>query len=484
MSGSSTQQKIGLDQSLTQRLLPLQVRGGRMLEMNASEIEEEVKRALEELPALEVSDAESNHEPEEHFDETSEQMQLADFGGDEEIPSTFSYARRSPDNEAMAASPGSFAPAGENTMIDSLMRQINEHNLSPDDILIAQYIIGNIDDNGYMSRDLKSIGDDIAIQAGIDVDEKHLRQIRDVVRSLEPAGIGAVDLRDCLLLQLRRKPGSLIVDIAIEMISDYFDLFSKKHFERIASMMGISPEQVKEAMSIIRQLNPKPGSLFEQTPLQQNSTIIIPDFQVETDGQHINLTLLNNIPELCIDATFDEDSAIKTGQQLSRAEKDASTFIKRHRDEAREFIKILRTRQETLFKVMSAIVNIQRDFFLTDDPNQIKPMILKDVSSVTGLDLSVISRASASKYVATQHGVYPLKMFFNESTGGQDNETSSHSVGVALKKLIDNEDKHHPLSDEALTTMMNEQGFELARRTVSKYREKLGLPVARLRKEM
>ena len=278
MSGSSNQQKIGLDQTLTQRLLPLQVRVGRMLEMNSIEIEEEVKRALEELPALEVADTESNHEPEDRYNETSEQMQLADFGGEEEIPSTFLYARRSPENDGIASSPGSFAPAGENTMIDSLMRQINEHNLSPDDILIAQYIIGNIDDNGYMSRDLKSIGDDIAIQAGIDVDEKHLREIRDIVRSLEPAGIGAVDLRDCLLLQLRRRPGSPIVDIAIEMISDYFDLFSKKHFERIASMMGISPEQVKEAMNLIRQLNPKPGSLFEQTSLQRNSTIIIPDF--------------------------------------------------------------------------------------------------------------------------------------------------------------------------------------------------------------
>ena len=484
MPGSSTQQKMGLDQSLTQRLLPLQVRVGRMLEMNSIEVEEEVKRALEELPALEVADTEANHTPEDSFTETSEQMQLADFSGEEEIPSTFSYVRHSTAEDAAAASPGSFAPASDNSMIDSLTRQVNEHNLSPDDLVIAQYIIGNIDDNGYMNRDLRSIGDDIAIQAGIDVDENRLKRIRDIVRSLDPAGIGAVDLRDCLLLQLRRKPAGEIVDIAIEMISDYFDLFSKKHFDRIASLMGISQDQVKEAMNLVRQLNPKPGSLFEQTPLQRNATIIIPDFQVETDGHRINLSLLNNIPELCIDATFDDDSAIKTGPSLTRSEREAATFIRRHRDEAREFIKILRTRQETLFKVMSAIVKLQRDFFLTDDPNRIKPMILKDVASITGLDLSVISRASASKYVATQHGVYPLKMFFNESTGGQDNEASSHSVASALKALIDNEDKHKPLSDEALTSLMNEKGFELARRTVSKYREKLGIPVARLRKEM
>lgn len=484
MSSTSTQQKLGLDQSLSQRLLPLQVRVGRLLEMNSIEVEEEVKRALEELPALEVADTEANHTPEESFSETSEQMQLADFSGEEEIPSTFSYARHSTAGDAAAASPGSYAPAGENSMIDSLTRQVNEHNLSPDDIVIAQYIIGNIDDNGYMSRDLRSIGDDIAIQAGIDADDATLKRVRDIVRSLDPPGIGAVDLRDCLLLQLKRKPAGEITDTAIEMISDYFDLFSKKHFDRIASLMGVPQERVREAMNLIRQLNPKPGSLFEQTPLQRNATIIIPDFQVETDGHRINLSLLNNIPELCIDATFDDESAIKTGPSLTRSEREAATFIRRHRDEAREFIKILRTRQETLFKVMSAIVNLQRDFFLTDDPNRIKPMILKDVASVTGLDLSVISRASASKYVATQHGVYPLKMFFNESTGGQDSETSSHSVASALKALIDKEDKHKPLSDEALTSMMNEQGFELARRTVSKYREKLGIPVARLRKEM
>ncbi len=477
-------QKISLEQNQTQRMLPLQVRVGRLLEMNAIEVEEEVKRALEELPALEIAETPVESEngitaDGELFNESSEQMQLADYRNDEEIPSV--GFKNLDKNKEGGTEPIVTAP--ESTLFETLIRQISELNISPVDETIARYIIGNIDDNGYLSRDINSITDDIAIQDGLEVTPDDVRRVWRTVRTLDPPGIAAIDLRDCLLLQLKRKPSNETTATATEIIADYFDLFSKKHFDKIKSAMSINDEQLKDALGIIRQLNPKPGGQIESTGLEENSRHIIPDFAVETDGDTITLTLLNNIPELQIEQTFKEDH-LKSGKAIQKNQRnDVQTFLKQHRDEAKEFIKILKTRQQTLFRVMSAIVTLQRDFFLTDDPGRIKPMILKDVAAITGDDLSVISRATASKYVATARGVYPIKMFFNERTQS-NTETSSHQILAALKSVIEKEDKRKPLSDEQIMAILEEQGYSLARRTVAKYRERLGIPVARLRKEL
>ncbi len=334
-----------------------------------------------------------------------------------------------------------------------------------------------------MGRDMNSITDDIAIQTGLDVTTDRVRQVWNMVRGLDPAGIAATDLRDCLLLQLKRRSPSQAVNDAREIIADYFDIFAKKHFDRIASMMSLPLDRLKSALTVIRQLNPKPGSEFTDGGIEENSRHIVPDFLIETDNDRITLTLLNNLPELTIEKTFSDDALPVDDAASARQRREAQTFIRQHRDEARDFIKILRTRQETLFRVMSAIVTLQHDFFISEDPRQIKPMILKDIAAITGDDLSVISRATASKYVATQRGLYPLKMFFNERTQ-TDEDTSSHAILAELKKIIGNEDKRHPMSDEQITAAMTRLGYNLARRTVAKYRERLGIPVARLRKEM
>lgn len=472
---------LGLEQSQQLRLLPMQVQVGRLLEMNSLEIEEEVKRALDELPALESADdakKDSRDDTPDHddsFNETAEEIQLADYANEDDIP-VFkrNQATYDPDSfyEPVAVNP-------ESTLWETLTQQLREQNLSDGDERIAQYIIGCIDDNGYLTRNIRQIADDITISTGTEVSPEHVKELWQVIRGFDPAGVGAVDLRDCLLLQLKRKKGDTAA-LATEIISDYFDFFSKKHYSRIVSALGIGEPRLRDALALIQQLNPKPGGQLNDSLMEERSRHIIPDFSVETDGEQLTLTLLNNIPELRIEATFAEDSPVMKSNEKSN--RDARTFLRRHRDEARQFIKLLSLRQETLFNVMSAIVNLQRPFFLTDDTERIKPMILKDIARLTGYDLSVISRATAGKYVATAHGVYPLKMFFNERPNN-DESSSSHEIMAAIRRIIEEEDKSRPLPDDAITEALTAQGYHLARRTVAKYREKLGLPVARLRKE-
>lgn len=473
--------KLTTQQKLQQRLTPMQVQFVRMLEMSAPEIEEEVTRAVDEMPALEIAD--SSHDDNDpvsdgEFNETAEEMMLADYRTDDDIPSyRLEASNHSPDDtyrEPVTVSTGE-------TLIETLTSQLAEHDLTPEQAVVADYIIGNLDDNGYLTRDINAIAGDVAINQGIEVTMQQVRETWDIVRRLDPAGVGAVDLRDCLLLQLRRRRHSEAVDDAIEIIAHYFDLFSKKHYERISSATGISPARLKEAVATIRQLNPKPGSMLSSGSVEDTSRHIIPDFNVDTDGDKITLTLLNNIPELRIEQTFSSDTPIPGATERER--NNAATFIRQKRDEAANFIRILRLRQETLYRVMSAIVKLQRDFFLTDDESLIKPMILKDIAAMTGYDLSVISRATAAKYVLTRHGVYPLKMFFNERPK-VDTDTSSHEIIASIREIIAAEDKNHPLSDETITGMLHDKGFDIARRTVAKYREKSGFPVARLRKEL
>ena len=476
--------RLSTEQKLQQRLTPMQVQFVRMLEMTGPEVEEEVRRALDDNPALEQCDNDTStnltEDSSETFNESAEDIQRADYRDEDDIPSYRLEARNySADDkyyEPVAVDSG-------DTLIEMLDSQLMEYDLSDIDLSIAQYIIGNLDDNGYLTRDLLAINDDLAFNVGLDVDMAQVKRVFDVVRSLDPAGVGAIDLRDCLLLQLKRKESCQATKIATEIIEDYFDLFSKKHYDRMKSLLDISGDELKEAMAIITSLNPKPGSIITGGS-SDRTRHIIPDFSVEADPDNgnITLTLLNRIPELQIEETFSE-SACEVPANASRSQRDAATFIKQKRDEASGFIKILQMRQETLYKVMKAIVTLQRDFFITDDESRIRPMILKDISAITGHDLSVISRATAGKYVMTQRGIYPLKLFFNERPK-EDDDTSSHEILAVLKEIIDNENKNKPLSDEAITKLLTEKGYDIARRTVAKYREKLGLPVARLRKEL
>lgn len=484
------------EQKLQQRLTPLQVRYVRMLEMSGPEFEEEVRNAVDEMPALEASSPETAQVDSENsvtedgsrFTESAHDMQLADYRSEDDIPD---YLRRQMYRGSQTSPEDYYEPvivAGDDSLLDTLTRQLDEQDVTDDERLIAKYIIGNLDDNGYMTRDISAVADDIAFTEGRDFPREIVTRVWEKVRSLDPPGIGAVDLRDCLLLQLKRLPRTVDNLAALEMVWDYFDLFAKKHFQRIASAMGIDDRQMKEAIAVISRLNPKPASLLESTG-GGAARAVVPDFMVEVDTEGaLTLTLLNRIPELSVEKSFAADTPLPDASQRSTAA--ARMFLKQKRDEASDFIKIVGMRQQTLFTVMSAILKFQRPFFLTEDEAQIRPMVLRELSAATGLDLSVVSRATQGKYVMTPHGVYPLKMFFNERRKKEDAQESDSSdnttprIVAALKAIILGEDKSRPLSDEQITRKLTSQGFDIARRTVAKYREKLGFPVGRLRKAL
>lgn len=482
----------------------MQVQFVRMLEMTGPEAEDEVQRALDEMPALEAAENDKDSaaavtEDGGVFTESDRDMQRADFRSEDDIPDylepgtpssampgagdyifdTATAPRRNTIDseyiEPMVAAP-------TETLLDSLESQLAELPLSPDEQRTARYIIGSIDDNGYMSRPLQAIADDLAINEGIEIDNERLTQLWETIRAMEPAGVGATDLRDCLILQLRRLPRSAESLTALETVEKHFDLFTKKHFDKIAFALGISRDDMQNALSVIARLNPKPGSALASSVLEERSRHITPDFSVEADANgKLTLTLLSRIPELRVEATFAGDDTIPAGNDKRLEE--ARLFIRRKRDDARNFIKIVNLRQETLFRVMSAIVKLQHDFFLTEEDEDIRPMVLRDIAALTGYNLSVISRATQGKYVATLRGIYPLKKFFNEKVRDDNDNVTANRIIAEIKNAISTEDVRKPLSDREITARLADAGFDIARRTVAKYRESLGIPVARLRKK-
>ncbi len=461
-----------------QRLTPMQVQFVRMLEMTGPELEGEVNRALDEMPALEIAENQGVTPDNDGFNETAEQVQLADYGNDDDIPSYMLDARNRSVNDTY------YTPVAVNdelTLAEDLTRQLSELPISPRQLTIASYIIGNLDSNGYLKRTPEAIADDITFTESVETEAAEVSKVIDIIRTLDPAGVGAVDLRDCLLLQLNRRQPTVEVITAREIITHYFDLFSKKHFDRLADLLGIDTERLTAAVDIISRLNPKPGNQLNDSAIEHSGRQIVPELQVEIDSDNnLTVSLLNNIPDLALSRSFSLDTPV-SATLTPRQRTDAATFIRTRRDEAQAFIKTLRMRQSTLLNVMTAIASLQRDFFLTGDETRLHPMILKDVAAVTGYDLSVISRATASKYVLAPSGIYPLKFFFNERPKADDDVTS-HQITDAIKTIISQEDKRSPLPDETIAAMLSEKGFNIARRTVAKYRERLGLPVARLRK--
>lgn len=472
-----------LNQRLQQRLSPMQMRLVRMLEMSEPEIEEEVRREIDDNPALEAVEhpASSEHD-EQPYGESAEQMQLADYASEDDIPP---YRLEASNRGFDSGYIEPVAVAAGESLMESLMSQLAQTDLDRRQLAIASYIVGNLDDNGYMTRTLPQIEDDLAIDAGIEVSMDELKEIFARIRSLDPAGVGAYDLRDCLSLQLRRLPDMPPVKVAREIVSDYFDIFSLRHFDRLASALGVSRDELREADEVIRSLDPKPASLFGESDADERARHIIPDFYVDVDqNDRITVTMPNNIPELSIERSFDiaADNTVREAD-MSRSRREALAFISRKRQEASDFIELLRMRRVTLMNVMEAIARIQREFFITEDEEHLRPMVLKDIAAITGQDISVISRATAGKYVATQAGVYPLKFFFNERVGESD-DVSSREIMAAIQRQIEAEDSASPLSDDALTARLTAEGYDIARRTVAKYRERLGIPVARLRKKI
>lgn len=467
-----------------QTLTPMQVQYVRLLEMNAAAIEDEVQRRLDENPALEVAgDADtSGSAADDSFNESAEDLQRADYRDEDDMPAMpADRSRRHDDSGNSVSTILEGTAAVEESLSDSLMRQFGEAGYDEATTRLARYIIGNLDNNGRLTRTLADIADDITVATGDEVGRSDLLPAYDAVRSLDPPGVCAADLRDCLLLQLRRRDdGSDVYRVAIDIVSHYFDLLGTRRTDKIASRLRTDSSILESALHLIRSLDPYPGSSAQSTA--DRALHITPDLTVEPDyedgsGTRFLVSLAQNIPELAV-----ADWVNIPTETAGGAHSEAAAFGRALGREARDFIELLKRRNDTLLDVMKAIVELQPEFFRTEDSSAIRPMILKEVAAHTGRDISVVSRATAGKYVAMPGGTYPLKMFFNEAPTS-DADVSTHNILKAIGDLIENEDKSAPLSDDAITALLRDEGLEIARRTVAKYREQLGIANSRARTE-
>lgn len=487
-------QGFNLQQTLKQTIAPQMVlQLVPLLQMNNAQIEERVKQELDDNSALEVKEHDDEKEQKElngtddekQKDDKDDATDAADSYDDNDNSDSdnFAYSTRR-QRAADAYTPTSVS---EVSLQDYLMEQINERHITPEQQIIAQYVIGNLDSNGWLQRSASAIADDITFNGGqIEVEEEEVNEVLKMVRQLDPPGIACTTLQQCISLQLERLPQSAQRDQALEMVNNHFSDMAKHHYDRIAADMQISNDTLQQLLHMVTKTNPRPGSAYSSGASEQHSQQITPDFEVEIDetadeGNQLRLYMPNNIPELQISATYADIIKRFSGQRLDKAKKAQVGLIRRNYESATNFIALLRQRQKTLFSIMQSIVLHQKDFFLTGDDHQLRPLVLKDVAADTGLDVSVISRGTQHKYVATPWGVLPLKHFFSTALEG---DVSSREVQAALKKMTDEEDKLHPLSDDALCDKLGAMGYKVARRTVAKYRERLGIAPARLRKEM
>ena len=472
----------------TQRLSPLQMQVIKLVELNTVEVEDRIKQEVEDNPALETDNDEPMNDPDGNEQEkeeeiTQDEIMLGDYISDEDIPD-YHIGQRDRSNEQGFAEISYY---DDQSLIDSLLEQLSLLNLDERRHTIATYIIGNLDENGYLQRELQAIADDLLFQQQLEVTPLQLEDLLYEIQELDPAGVGARNLQECLLLQLARKEPSAPVKLAEAILTDYFEAFSRKHFDKIIQQMNITPDDLRNAIEEITSLNPKPGNAVGGT-LQTAMNNITPDFLVDTYNGQVTIHLNNsNIPNLKVNNNFYEmlKGYQENRESMSSDDKQAMLFMKQKVDSAKWFIDAVKQRQNTLQRTMEAIVNLQYDFFLNEDESQLKPMVLKDVAERTGFDISTVSRVSNSKYVQTNNGIYPLKYFFSEAMQTSEGEDiSSREVKMILKESIEGENPKRPLTDDQLTRILNEKGYLIARRTVAKYREQLNIPVSRLRKKM
>ena len=461
----------------------------RLLELPTLELEERVKHELEDNPALEEGkepqdDLEHSEEEENFAAEGSENedLSLGDYFSADDIPE---YKLQQMTERAERKEEIPFAE-GE-SLSEFLLEQLRLRELPEKQVKIAEYIIGNLDDDGYLRRDLSAIADDLVFQAGVEADEAEVEQVLRIIHDFEPAGIGARDLKECLLVQLNKREKTEATRLALRILNSYFEDFTRKRYERILKTLDITEEELKQAIREITLLNPKPGSSWGDT-METAMSQVVPDFVVEANNGELTLSMNNRgVPDLRINQEYAEMFQDYAGNKANQTadRRDAVQFVKQKLDAAQWFIDAIRQRNETLQRTMETIICLQREFFLTGDETTLRPMILKDVAERTGYDISTISRVSNSKYVQTNFGVYPLKYFFSESMQTDTGEEiSTREVKKIMKDHVDAEDKRHPLTDEELAAILKEAGYVIARRTVAKYREQLGIPVARMRKEI
>ena len=481
--------KLSLQQKLLQKLSPQQIQVIKLLEIPTLQLEQRIKKELEENPVLELEGDDNYSEEDEQApelrsdeDKDNEEFSVEDYIPDDEIPNYRLNANNySPDDKHVDV-PYSVG----DTFHEFLYEQVGMVMLDERNRMLADYIIGNIDEDGYLRRDLLSISDDLAFTQNMDVSEEELSKVLDIIQEFDPPGVGARDLQECLLLQLHRKHHDY-QHIAVAIIRDAFEEFTKKHYDKIVRRLGIEDDDLKQAIDLILKLNPKPGSSYSN-PLNKSNQHIVPDFILDNIDGELQLSLnQRNMPELRInDSYLDMLRALAQSRNgHNRNTKEALTFVKQKLDSAKWFIDAIRQRQHTLLVTMSEIIDFQKEYFMDGDETKLKPMILKDIAERTSLDISTISRVSNSKYIQTNFGIYPLKYFFSEAMQKDTGEeVSTREIKSILKDCIDKEDKRHPLTDERLTEILKEKSYNIARRTVAKYREQLDIPVARLRKEL
>jgi RNA polymerase sigma-54 factor len=489
--------KQGLFQKLQQKLSPQQIQLMKLLQVPTVELEQRIKQEIEENPALEEGEDqtedelpteeqaltegdERQEEEREEGNEERDEFDLSDYFQDDDTPDyKLNVNNTGPDDEDRE-----IPLAGGTTFQDAMRAQLSLRRCDERTRMLAENIIGNLDEDGYLRRDLDAIVNDLAFTQNVMCTREELDKALAEVQSLDPAGVGARDLRECLLIQVRNIPHSLEQRIAEAILDKYFEAFGKKHYERIMDRLEIDEEALRGAIELIVRLNPKPGNTSRDTskPVQE----IIPDFMVMAVDGMLELSLNGrNAPELRISRQYRDMIKEYQRNKKDKSQREALQFIKQKLDSAKWFIDAIKQRQNTLLVTMEAIMEHQRDFFLTGDETKMKPMILKDIAERVGLDISTISRVANSKYVQTNHGTYLLKFFFSESLSTDSGEeVSTREVKKILNDAIDAEDKHKPLTDDELTALLKNKGYNIARRTVAKYREQLNLPVARLRKEL
>lgn len=477
---------------LSQKLSPQQIQLMKLIQLPTQAFEQRLKQEMEENPALESGKEDNDYEDKfDEFDNTQddyeeneqigEDINVDEYLSDDDIPDyrtqVNNYSADDEDRDIPFAAGTSFT--------QYLNTQLNTFRLTDEERDIAEFLVGSVDDSGYIRRSLSEITDDLAFTQNVFTDEKSIEKVLHIVHQLDPAGVGARNLQECLSIQLHRKEKNPDVELAIQIIDTAFDQFTKKHYKKLIQKFDITELQLKDAIDEIERLNPKPGGSYAG-----NNRIvehIVPDFAIRIVDGELELTLNGrNAPELHVSREYtDMMKGYKEAKDKTKSQKDAVQFIKQKLDAAKWFIEAIKQRQQTLFVTMSAIMHYQKEYFLTGDERKLRPMILKDIADEIEMDVSTVSRVANSKYVDTPYGTKLIKEFFSESmTNDQGEEVSTREIKKILETVIEDENKRKPLTDERLASILLEKGYPIARRTVAKYREQLDIPVARLRKQL
>ena len=464
--------------SLQQKLSPQQIQMIKLLELPTVQLEQRIKQEIEDNIVLEEEDRAAEDE------EQPQQISVDEYLREDDTPSYKSRINNySKDDKQRPV----FLTEGR-SLQEYLIEQLGFRNLSEREMKLAVYLVGSIDEDGYLRRDLESVADDIAFTIGIETSAEELEKLLGIIHELEPAGIGARNLQECLLLQMAQIPiNSRPRRLARKILTAYFDEFVKKHYEKLMSRLQVSEDDFREAIAEIRHLSPKPGNLYAEGGTD-TTPYIIPDFILDYQDGHFTLSLNSyNVPEVRVNRRYMEMIREMVGSdgRVREKDKEAIQFVKNKIDSAKWFISAIKQRHDTLMRTMQTILDYQQEYFKDGDKSKLRPMILKDIADRTGLDVSTISRVVNSKYVQTQFGIILLKSLFSEAMQTDSGEeVSSYEIKNILQECIDDEDKRHPLTDETLMDILNGKGYRIARRTVAKYREMLGIPVARLRKQI